>query len=258
MPDILVLCKSDEVDAFVNEGVEIICDDKNGGYASRLNIARDYAIAKGYEYILFSNNDIVVDRMAIFRMHSFIKNHPYTIVGPVILKGNNLVESAGIRLNLITGRNFNLYNNSEFTSIGEEVILPDAVAGTFFMLKTEILKDLGFDEEYDYYFEDVSFCLQAKEKGIISVVLRDANIIHLGAQSIRRFSTQDIAEMVTRNHIRTVIKHSPLKDRPYRFIPLAFTILFNLLFFGIRAKKPLAALRGVTLGAIRGYGGRGK
>lgn len=258
LPDIAVVCKSNEKEFFLNEGVDIICDDKNMGYASRLNIVRDYAITKGYEHIVFSNNDITVDKMTIGRMYSFIQSHPLTIVGPTILRTDNRIESAGIRLNLITGRNFNLYNGSILSEIKEEILLPDAVAGTFFLLNSKILESVKFDEEYDYYFEDVSFCLKAKERGILPVVLRDANIVHLGSQSIKRFSTQDIAKMVTKNHLKTIGEYSPFKNRPVILIPYTLTILLNLLYFGIKVKKPIDAIKGVTIGSIIALRGKFK
>ncbi len=253
IPDIAVLSDESDIDHFRKQGVFVIKENENRGYASRLNTSAGFAIKNGYEYIIFANNDIIVMRDTIEKMYSFINANPESIVGPVILNEEGRIQSAGIRLNLITGRSFNLYYNAHISSIKRSVILPDAVAGTFLLLKASILQSLKFDERYDFYFEDVSFCLSASELKIRPIVLTDAIIIHRCSNSIKHLPLTRIAEMVTRNHLLTIRKHTILKDSIFRVIPFSLTIGYNLLFFGIRGKNYKSAIKGVIMGAIKAF-----
>jgi len=250
VPDIAVVCTESEKEYFTRQGVIVITDEKNRGYSSRLNIAGDYALRSGYKHLIFSNNDVIVLRDTISEMYAFIQKNPESIVAPLILCENNKIETAGIRLNLITGRNYNLYYNSDISSIKNRIILPDAVAGTFFVIEADLFKKIRFDERYDYYFEDVSFCLEARQMGTTPVVLKNVAIIHKGAHSIKNYPKRKIVNMVTKNHLRTISKYSVLKGDILKIFPYTMVAGFNLLYFALRAKSPMDAVKGVVSGVF--------
>ncbi len=255
IPDIAVVTCENDALHFSGNGITVITDNENRGYAFRLNKASEYAIRNGYDYVIFANNDIIVEKDTIKNLYEFILSNPESVAGPVILGEDRKIQSAGIRINLITGRHINLFFGKDISSLEKDIILPDAVAGTFFMLSVPLLKILRFDEAYDFYFEDVSFCLGATELGSRPVVLKNAVIIHKGFSSISSLEPKKIAEMVTRNHIRTIRKHSVLKNRILKLIPYSLTVGYNLLYFGLRTKNPSEALRGVASGVLRAIRG---
>lgn len=246
VPDISVVCNGLEAAYFEKKGVISIIEDENRGYASRLNKAIDYALKNGYHYVIFANNDIIVERDTISKMYLFIEKNPNIIVGPILVNEDYVIQSAGIRFNLLTGRVYNLYYGKELSSLRNKIILPDAVAGTFLMVNTNLLKSLRFDEQYDFYFEDVSFCISAQGFGIRPVVLTDAIVIHRGSVTIGNLPFKRIVEMVTKNHLLTVCRHSMLKSNLLRFVPCWLAIMYNLLYFGFRIRRPIEAIKGVS------------
>ncbi|MCX7943013.1 MAG: hypothetical protein N2746_00680 [Deltaproteobacteria bacterium] len=256
VPKIAVVCKSNETKNFSQRDLIFIEDNENKGYAARLNKAGRYALQNHYDYAIFANNDIKVNRDTIAKMYTFIKANPNTIVAPLILYENGRIQSSGIRFNLLTGRNINLYHNCDVKSINERIIIPDAVTGTFFMVKTSVFKSIKFDEDYDFYFEDVSFCLGASESGIRPIVLREATIVHKTSQSIKMLPIRQISEMVTKNHIKTINKHFGITGGSFPItVPIILSIAYNVLYFLLKTNnKKGEALKGVISGAIKGIG----
>lgn len=252
VPEIAVICSKREVKDLLKENVIIIEDEKNYGYSSRLNIAIDYAIENHYDYLILANNDILVDKKTVSGLFKYISNKGGIILGPLILRENGTVESAGIRINLLTGRHYQLFNGKRREDLKKGIILPDAIAGTFMMMGTDIIKRMRFDETFDFYFEDVCFCLRVREAGIgRPVVLTDFSITHRGSSSIKGLGQRRIASMVTGNHLRVIKRFSLLKDSRLKILPLTSVVLLNLLYFVIRVGSPVEAIVGVISGAIR-------
>jgi len=58
------------------------------------------------------------------------------------------------------------------------------VVGAFFLIRAEIMADIGFlDERYFLYFEEIDYCLSARRAGWDVVFYPHARIVHLGGQS---------------------------------------------------------------------------
>lgn len=252
VPGIAVICGKWESKDFLKENVIIIEDDENRGYSYRLNIAIDYALENHYDYLILANNDILVDKRTVSGLFKYISNKGEIILGPLILREDGSIESAGIRINLLTGRHYQLFNGKRREDLKKGMILPDAIAGTFMMMGRDIIKRMRFDETFDFYFEDVYFCLKAREAGIgRPVVLTDFSITHRGSSSIKGLGQRRIASMVTANHLRVIKRFSLLKDSRLKILPLTSVVLLNLLYFVIKRGGPLEAIVGVISGAIR-------
>lgn len=252
VPDIAVICSSSEIDDFLKENVIVIKDDNNRGYSYRLNIAIEYAIENCYDYLILANNDIFVDKRTVSGLFKYISNNHGMIVGPLILREDKSIESAGIRINLLTGRHYHMFNGKKREEIKRYIILPDAIAGTFMMVDIGIVKKIRFDEEFDFYFEDVSFCLKVRDAGIgRAVVLTNFSIVHRGSLSIKLLGHKRIASMVTKNHLKVIKRFSLLKGSHFKILPWTSVLLLNLLYFTIRARSPIAAILGVIDGAVK-------
>jgi len=248
VPEIAIVSREGDLTHSPFYDAKLIVENENRGYSSRLNVAAEYAIGEGYKYVIFSNNDVVVESSTIEMLYAFLRENPDTIAGPVILREDQRIESAGIRFNLMTGRHYNLFYGMSISDINRGVIVADAVAGTFMMMQTEIVKRIRFDENYSFYFEDVDFCLRARQNNIRSVVIRDAIIVHKGRSCISRLDMYRIASMVTANHIRTFEKHSVLKGEILRSIVKKGIVGMNLLYFLLRGNGGLDAIKGVLMG----------
>ncbi|MCB2178765.1 glycosyltransferase [bacterium] len=60
-----------------------------------------------------------------------------------------------------------------------EIISPDWIAAMFMLMPAQVYSRVGgFDPNYPLYFEDVDFCLRAKNKGMRIGVVRDVQVVH--------------------------------------------------------------------------------
>jgi len=248
VPDIGVVSTQEDMERLPYREVLKILEDENNGYSSRLNVAAQFAIDKGYKYVIFSNNDVILRDDTIEKLYSFVGENPDAIAGPVILREDGRVESAGIRFNLLSGRHYNIFSGRDVSDIDRGVLVSDAIAGTFMMMRTDILKRIRFDEKYSFYFEDVDFCLRARQNNVKSVVLRDARIVHIGRSCIKRLDMSGVAYMVTQNHLRTFEKHTVLKSGIIRYFIKKGIVGMNVLYFLLRVKGGSGALRGILDG----------
>jgi GT2 family glycosyltransferase len=83
----------------------------------------------------------------------------------------------------------------------------DWQSGCCVMFRGELLKKLdGFDERFFYHFEEVDLCLRVKQAGFSVRYYSDAEIIHLGGQSVGRFPIRFELEKY-RNRYRYFHKH---------------------------------------------------
>ncbi len=152
--------------------IEFITMEKNGGYASGINIGIRLAIKKNdCHYLLLLNNDTVIDSECLKEL---INNYqPNTITSPAIYNYENKknVHSYGGKLNkyLLTTSNMKVYDPINIS------YLP----GTALFLEKKIIKILGFlPEEYFMYYEDVDWSTKALINNISLVVNKKSIIYH--------------------------------------------------------------------------------
>jgi hypothetical protein len=59
--------------------------------------------------------------------------------------------------------------------------------GAFFLIKREVLEKIGdLDEGYYIWFEEVDYCLRAKNAGFEMLYYPDFSVIHYGGQSFKQ------------------------------------------------------------------------
>ena len=150
--------------------VEILSLDKNSGFSGGYNRCLKQLKDKLPEFIMFLNNDTVVDSAIL---NSFIRakekfgdNQIYG--GKIYYRDNpKIIWYAGGKVNLKWGRIYHRgirkLDSPEFSN----PMQTDYVTGCCLFTSNEVMNQLnGFDEQFNMYGEDVDLCIRAKKAGI--------------------------------------------------------------------------------------------
>lgn len=176
-----------------NKNVIIFDNKKNVGFARGVNIGINYAIKNNARYVLLLNNDTVISSDFVSPLVLFLRNNMDAgIVGPVIkFKKNGVVNlDFGGKVNLFFGKT--KHDNRERF----DVTVPFKVAyvsGCCMLIKSEVIKNVGIlDGQYFLYYEDVDYCLRAKERGYSTYVEPNSLIYHHLSEGVGKNSEKAI------------------------------------------------------------------
>lgn len=152
---------------------------KNVGFAAGVNIGIKYALDNGAEYIVLVNNDTVASSDFITPIHTFLeKNKKIGIAAPVIQfkKDNTTYFDLGGNIQKYTGKT---YHTNVKKHSGKQPYRTAYVSGCCMIIRREVLERVGlFDPKFFLYYEDVDFCLRAREHGFEIYVVPPASITH--------------------------------------------------------------------------------
>jgi GT2 family glycosyltransferase len=258
--------------------IRLISNDGNLGFAGACNQAVD---ASKSEFILFLNSDIEVLPGALDRMVEDMAEDPGTG-----LIGGHLVDKKGATQKGFTVRRFptplalvfelllidKLFPNNgvtvkyrmldrDYEKSGEV----DQPAGACLMVRRTVFEKIGQMDTafYPAWFEDVDFCLRARQSGCRIRFNHRARFIHRGGASLSVLSWQRFLPIYYRNLEHYCRKHfSPAAFRLIKtcvMIGMAKRMLWVslLMLFGRPGKKVfLSAYAEVLKGSLSGWKNR--
>lgn len=185
--------------------VELHRSPDNLGFAAGNNRAAEYATG---EWLLLLNSDTETLPGSIQNLLAFARAHPRAgIVGgrTIFADGSLNATSCFNRMTV-----WSLFSNAMMMSRWfpssaffnpersvsarmDRVQRVDIVTGCFFLLKTELWRELGgFDLRYFMYAEESDMCLRAAKLGYRPMVTPEATIIHHGGASAVSSATKQI------------------------------------------------------------------
>jgi len=176
----------------------LIINQDNRGFAAACNQGLNLANGK---YILLLNPDCEVTANALAEMITYLANHPDTaIVGPQLLNADGSSQlsvrsfpTLGSQiLTLLKLQNvwpglppLKKYLLPDFNYQAEQAV--EQVMGAAMMFRRSAVDEIGLlDEKFFIWFEEVDYCLRAKQKGYRVLYLPKAKIIHHGGASFRQ------------------------------------------------------------------------
>ncbi len=161
--------------------------NENFGFARGCNIGASHAES---DYYFFLNPDTIIKNSNLDSLFNYlVNNQNIGIVGPKILdKNRNFVMTCRHFPNLINvlvhQSGFkNLLNHSWLVSQSMDSpsqTVPTIIGAAFMVNKKTFSLLGGFDEDYFVYFEEVDFCLRAKNAGYATMYLSSSSILHIG------------------------------------------------------------------------------
>jgi GT2 family glycosyltransferase len=202
------------------ERVRVIESPTNAGFSGGCNIGIRAALAGGAEYILLLNSDTVLGPDAIGHMAAAMRAYPgLGIAAPVLLSREepDHVSSAGISFSRRTGRMRHRAAGRRVAALEPgPVQIVDAVSGCVMLIRRAVFERAGFlDEAYFFSFEDIDFCLRARDAGFQTGCVQDALAYHEGGRTIGRRSARRVY-FATRNHLRLAAQAGRPRGRSLR------------------------------------------
>jgi GT2 family glycosyltransferase/glycosyltransferase involved in cell wall biosynthesis len=242
------------------KNVCVIESNGNLGFAGGCNIGIRTSLEGGARFVLLVNSDAVLAPDAIgCLLQAMEQNASVGIAAPVILSREepDHVSSAGISFSPSTGRMRHRAAGRRVSALGpDRVRRVDAVSGCVMLIAREVFDTIGLlDEAYFFSFEDIDFCLRARDAGFEIACVQDARAYHEGGRSIGRRSARRVY-FGTRNHLRLAARTGKRTTRPMR---LAMVTALNAAYVLVSPESPLvggagAFARGVWHHVIGRYG----
>jgi GT2 family glycosyltransferase len=162
---------------------------RNLGFAIANNIGIRIALQSGAEYILLLNNDTVVDSRFLSELIVAACNDPKRgILGPKMYfyEERDRLWYAGGKLNMYIRHKtegLNKVDSDQYNSIKRT----DYIAGACMLVRKDVFNAIGLlPREYFLGWEDIDFCVAARNKGYECIFVPTALIWHKASASFRR------------------------------------------------------------------------
>ena len=247
--------------------VEVIANSENLGFAAGNN----QAIRKGSgRNFLILNNDTVPLNTCLTRMVRFLDQNPEVgIVGGRLINPDgstqftyypprlpSLRSSATdlLWIDRIWPRNpwgrFAPTDSFDW----EKPSLTTQISGACLMIRREVLNQIGlFDEDFEYWYEDVDLCCRCLQAEWKIAYLPDAKIIHHGGATFSRLDFSEKSSLRFRSLLRYFQKHfSRRQVAALRILMGAVLLLRMPLLVGLLL-SPRAAVRRRFRGGMHAY-----
>lgn len=163
--------------------LKVIHNPRPKGFAENHNAA--FAMSSG-DYFVILNPDIEILDDPFDVLLGLLKQNSNSICAPTVVDSAGAVEDSArsfptpvVLVKRLASRLFRLSMPQDMVPAKSDVLLPDWVAGMFFVVPRGIYAKLkGLDERYHMYFEDVDFCLRARVAGCQVLVSKQAKVVH--------------------------------------------------------------------------------
>ena len=156
---------TDEIDKLVIDfpQVKLIKSKDNLGFSGGNNLALDYSIKAGCDFVLLLNNDTIVEPDFLNNLiDNFLKDDKVGIAVPKINYYSNpkIVWYAGGYFSKLKGTGFSIGNLAPKEKYNENKYVTFAT-GCCLLIDINVLKETGLmDENYFLYLEDTDLCLR--------------------------------------------------------------------------------------------------
>jgi GT2 family glycosyltransferase len=169
-----------------------------------MNVGIRHALESGADAVLLVNSDVVVPVEAIAALECALDARPDAgIAGPIAVDRAtpDRIVSQGISYDRASGRMKNCGAGRPLASAPAALATVDGVSGCLMLVTRQVFDAIGLlDERYFYSFEDLEFCLRARQAGFATVVAPRAIVLHEGSRSIGAGSVRRLY-YAARNHL---------------------------------------------------------
>lgn len=231
--------------------VKIIENYQNLGFAEGNNMGIKYALERGFDYILFLNNDTIVSSSLLKDLLDVATNDRTAgIVGPKILDYymKDRIWFAAGRVHPWLGNTRHVGNGCTDSSHFQKVVEEDYQTACALLIKKEVINKIGmFDPEYFMYFEDADVCVRARKSGFKVLCVQYARAWHKVSAGSGGGLTPQKAYFKAKSGVRFFRKHSP-RVSYYTTVPICALCYIFIASFVERLKNN----RGVLVPFIKG------
>jgi GT2 family glycosyltransferase len=173
------------------------------GLSENVNKAFNLA-GRTSKYFCILNPDVLFDQNIFPVIIDEMENHQIHIISPLVVDKDLTIQDSFRQTPTPKSLLFRNLSTKKDNLVFEElpnVIYPDWIAGLFMFMTSEVFEKVGgFNTDYKLYFEDVDFCLRAKQSGYKTGVIKSVKIIH----DAQRSSHKNFRYLLM--HIRSAIR----------------------------------------------------
>jgi GT2 family glycosyltransferase len=209
--------------------LKLIISEKNGGYASGMNIGVKYALENKAKYVLLTNNDMLFDKNFLEPLVELAESNPRNgIISPKVLYRQNPIKiyCAGGEFNKLKCVAINKYRGKNSNDFGNEIREIISAEGSCLLASKEVFLKVGMlNEEYFMYYEDLDFSLKVR-KYFKLLYMPKSNVYHeVGAGSNWRDFSSLYYYYFSRNRLIFCSKIS----KGYYIYGISYSFLINSL-----------------------------
>jgi len=222
--------------------VEVIQSASNGGYASGNNFGFRYLKEKEVDFILISNNDIIIkDELLLSKLiNSYLQCNDPAFLSPVMLNEQGVQKRPSswniptffedfkslVFLDRIKGVNVKMKQTLQKGCVNVECL-----PGSFTLIKKHTLFDLElFDEGTFLYCEERINAVKVRRKGLYNYLNKELSFVHKESETISQsFNYISRMKILVRSRIYFHVKYNKL---PKFFVnTLWLGLLFNIIIY---------------------------
>jgi hypothetical protein len=222
---------------------------ENKGFTGGNNIGMQYALEKGYEYIMMLNNDVEVAPDFLDPLIEKLQsNENIGAVQPLIYfhHDKNLIWNAGSTYNALLGicatPNYNQRDETHAQIKIQKKV--DWITGCAFMIRSSVLQKIGLLKEgFFIYYEDVDLSFRIKNAGYQLAYTPSSVIYHIAGMSHKSnskgkegFVSPKVHFLNARNRIWFLKLHTLAWAVPTVFLFNAFYFFSIGFYFIFRAR----------------------
>ncbi|OGZ58010.1 MAG: hypothetical protein A3B96_04100 [Candidatus Spechtbacteria bacterium RIFCSPHIGHO2_02_FULL_43_15b] len=166
---------SNNVSGFI---LHILWNSNNLGFAGGNNVGIRYALERGADYVFLLNNDAIVAPDSLTKLVKAGESDKILgILGSRVYKyGTDEVVFDGGKVNNLMTK---AYHQPKLTGSDPVSFGVQYVTGAAFLIKREAIEKIGLmREEYFLYYEDVDWCVRARNAGFKCVVVPESKVWH--------------------------------------------------------------------------------
>ena len=175
--------------AQLGDGVTVIANQANLGFAGGVNTGIQHALAAGAQSVLLLNNDTLVDPDMLARLAAASRDIPAAdIVGPLIYyhQPPDQIWRAADREYRWLPVPLRMSDRA-IARAGAQPFPTDYITACGVLIRRAVFETIGlFDEAYFMYFEDADFCRRARQAGFGIVCAPAARMWHKVSLSARK------------------------------------------------------------------------
>jgi len=235
--------------------IEFIDVGHKAAFSENNNFAIKYAKAKyNPDYYLLLNNDVIItDKNWLEKLVNTAEKYKAGIVGCQLLYPNGNIQHAGMLIGYYGGRNRG--RGERYTGQYNKIEEMNSVTFAVVLINREVIEKIGLlDENFINSYEDVDYCIRAKEANFKIIYSGKVKLLHLESFTTRKFPKIESFYYYQRNFIYFMKKHPKifnLKNKILGFLVYFFASIFSIegenrkrSIFSIRLKdKPIERLK---------------
>jgi len=208
--------------------VELVKLPNNSGFSGGNNVGIKSAVAQGDDYVIFLNNDTMVDPNLVTELVK-TANKKVSIVVPKIYfaKGyeyhkerytkaeqGKVIWYAGGKIDwnnmYASHRGVDEVDRGQY-DVSEQT---EFASGCCMLLSCELFEEVGYlDDDLFLYLEDLDFCLRAKRVGYEIIYAPRALVWHKNASSSDKPGSKLHQYYLTRNRLIVGMRYAPLRTK---------------------------------------------